>query len=216
MRIIFSSEQNESTHRHLYTHTTSILLSISTMKVPLCLILLSNFATQASAFRMVSPSALAKGKIVSKYSLPKSLKSHNDDASESENDFDGKYKNMRMNDIRKSRLEKESMNFKRFASGEELAHLREDLDSLRKNLEWAKALKDEMRVESLEKAIKKGESRDPSYMYNKARNMIAETKKMEDASDEEKKIVIEKWTNVASDAREFLPQLNMEGLWVGE
>lgn len=31
-----------------------------------------------------------------------------------------------------------------------------------------------------------------------------------------KKILIEKWTSVATDAREFLPHLNMEGLWVGD
>jgi hypothetical protein len=108
------------------------------------------------------------------------------------------------------------LNSKRFASGEELTSLREDLESLRQNLEWARALKDEIRIESLEKAIRKGESRDPSFMYTKAQKMITETKKIKDASEEEKKMVIEKWTSVATDAREFLPQLNMEGLWVGK
>jgi hypothetical protein len=83
-------------------------------------------------------------------------------------------------------------------------------------LEWAKALKDDIRIESLEKAISKGESRDPSFMYTKAQNIISETKKMQDASEDEKKIVIDKWSSVATDAREFLPHLNMEGLWVGK
>jgi anti-sigma28 factor (negative regulator of flagellin synthesis) len=145
------------------------------------------------------------------------LKSKINDGNESENGSDDKYKNMATNDIHKGRFEKESLNSsKRFATGEELTSLREDLESLRQNLEWARALKDESRVESLENAIRKGETLDPSFMYTKAQKMITETKKMKDASEEEKKIVIDKWTNVATDAREFLPQLNMEGLWVGK
>ena len=123
---------------------------------------------------------------------------------------------MAMNDIRKARLEKELSNAKKFASGEELASLREDLDSLRQNLEWARALNDESRIKSLENAIRKGESRDPTFMYNKAQKIIAETKRIKDATEEEKQIVIDKWSQLADDAREFLPQLNMEGLWVGK
>ena len=53
-------------------------------------------------------------------------------------------------------------------------------------------------------------------MYNKAQNIIAGAKKLEDATDEEKKMLIEKWSGVATDARAFLPHLNMEGLWVGK
>uniref|UniRef100_A0A7S4ASI2 Uncharacterized protein n=2 Tax=Pseudo-nitzschia australis TaxID=44445 RepID=A0A7S4ASI2_9STRA len=53
-------------------------------------------------------------------------------------------------------------------------------------------------------------------MYDKAKKIIAEAKKMEGVSDEEKDILIEKWSSVESDAREFLPHLNMEGLWVGD
>lgn len=105
---------------------------------------------------------------------------------------------------------------KLFASGDELRVLREDLKSLRQNLEWAKALDDDVRIESLEKAIYKGESRDPSYMYDKAQKIIKEAKKMMDVTDEEKNILIDKWSSVATDAREFLPHLNMEGLWVGK
>jgi len=144
------------------------------------------------------------------------LKSKNNDGNESENGSDDKYKNMATNDIHKGRFEKESLNnSKRFATGEELTSLREDLESLRQNLEWARALKDESRIEPLEYAIRKGETLDPSFMYTKAQKMITETNEMKDASEEEKKIVIDKWTSVATDAREFLPQLNMEGLWVG-
>ena len=149
-------------------------------------------------------------------SIPTRLGSLSDDSIESENEKEDIFKNMAMNDIRKARLEKELSNAKRFATGEELASLREDLESLRQNLEWARALNDESRIKSLENAIRKGENRDPTFMYNKAQKIIAETKRIEDATEEEKQIVIDKWSQLASDAREFLPQLNMEGLWVGK
>ena len=123
---------------------------------------------------------------------------------------------MAMNDISKARLDdKDSLaSSKLFASGDELRILREDLKSLRQNLEWAKASNDDARIESLEKAIYKGVSRDPSYMYDKAQKIIKEAKNMKDV--EEKKILIEKWSSVAANSREFLPHLNMEGLWVGK
>ncbi len=198
-------------------------LSIEHILSVLSLLLLQNLLPRADAFCSVatcggaSISEMTIAFETSSSSSPTTiLMSSKDDAVENENDKDDKFKNMAMNEVRKARLEKESSNSERFASGEELTSLREDLESLRQNLEWAKALKDDIRVESLEKAIKKGESRDPTFMYSKAQKMIAETKKMKDASEEEKKIVIDKWNDVAHDAREFLPQLNMEGLWVGK
>jgi hypothetical protein len=104
----------------------------------------------------------------------------------------------------------------RFATGQELNNLRVDLDSLRHNLEWAEALKDKMRVESLTKAIKKGEARDPDLMYAKALKLMAQAKVMKDASKEEKDALIEKWVTVAASARACLPHFNLEGLWVGK
>lgn len=121
-----------------------------------------------------------------------------------------------MSAVRKARLARESHNSKRFASGNELKSLREDLESLRHNLEWAKALKDEMRIESLEKAIVNGQNRDPSLMYTKALKLIAEARKIKDASQEERDALIEKWTTVAAAARELLPEFNLCGLWVGK
>eukprot|EP00536_Pseudo-nitzschia_multiseries_P012081 jgi/Psemu1/207634/e_gw1.442.3.1 len=125
-----------------------------------------------------------------------------------------------------------------FATGDELSELREDLTSLKQNLEWAKALKDEARIESLEKAIRMGQNKDPFYMYEKARKIIAHQQQQQqqqqqqaynnnndndDGSDddgseeeEDRKALIEKWSAVESNARKFLPHLNMEGLWVGD
>ena len=177
-------------------------------------------ATPVDAFCPVVPSASSTEQTtsfgISITSLPTSLNSLNDDDNESDNSVDDKYKNMAMNEIRKARLEKRSLQSKRFATGEELTGLREDLKSLKQNLEWAKASKDDARIESLEKAIRTGKSRDPSFMYTKAQKLIKEVKKMKDVSDEEKNILIEKWSGVATDARELLPHLNMEGLWVGK
>ena len=121
-----------------------------------------------------------------------------------------------MSDARKERLAKEESTSKRFASGEELKSLREDMESLRHNLEWAKALKDEARVESLSKAIKRGQDRDPYFMYTKALRLIAEARKMKDVTEEEKDALIEKWSGVARSAKHVLPEFRMEGLWVGK
>ena len=117
---------------------------------------------------------------------------------------------------RKTRQAKENKLSKRFATGEELKNLRLDLESLRHNLQWAEALKDEVRIESLQKAIKNGENRDPDFMYKKAVKLIAQAKTMKDASSEEKSAFFEKWTTVAAAARACLPQFNLEGLWVGK
>jgi hypothetical protein len=105
---------------------------------------------------------------------------------------------------------------KRFAIGEELKNLRLDLESLRHNLQWAEALQDEVRIESLQKAIQRGEKRDPDLMYKKAIKLISQTKKMKDVSFEEKDALIKKWAKLAAAARNCLPQFNLEGLWVGK
>lgn len=117
---------------------------------------------------------------------------------------------------RKTRRTKENKHSKRFATGEELKNLRLDLESLRHNLQWAEALKDELRIESLEKAIRNGENRDPDLMYKKSLKLISQAQKMKDASKQEKDALIEKWADVAAAARQCLPQFNLDGLWVGK
>jgi hypothetical protein len=61
---------------------------------------------------------------------------------------------------------------KRFATGKELRYPKLDLESLRHNLQWAEALKDESRIESHRKAIKNGENRDIDLMYAKSLRLI--------------------------------------------
>ena len=211
------------------------------MKAPLALIfsvLLSSSSkylygvTHVDAFCSVVPVAVPSAQSIDQSAsfgisitsyMPTSLNSLNDDTNDNgngngnDNDNENQIDNNK-NNIRKARMEKESMNSNSnsFASGEELKSLREDLKSLKQNLEWAKASKDDVRIESLEKAIHKGESRDPSFMYAKSKSIINEVQKMKDATEDEKKIIIEKWSTVAAVARELLPHLNMEGLWVGK
>ena len=115
-----------------------------------------------------------------------------------------------------ARLTRKSPSSGRFETGEGLKSLREDLESLRHNLEWAKALKDEVRIASLTKAITNGQNRDPYFMYSKALRLIAEARKMKDATQEEKDALTEKWSSVADAARKVLPEFQMEGLWVGK
>jgi anti-sigma28 factor (negative regulator of flagellin synthesis) len=121
-----------------------------------------------------------------------------------------------LNPIRKTRLAREESLSQRFATGEELRNLKSDLETLRHNLQWAEALQDESRVESLRKAIKNGENRVPDIMYAKSLRLIFQSKKMKDASKEEKDALVEKWVKIAAAARECLPQFNLEGLWVGK
>jgi hypothetical protein len=105
---------------------------------------------------------------------------------------------------------------KRFATGEDLKNLRLDLESLRHNLQWAQALQDDVRVESLQNAIQKGEKRDPDFMYKKAVKLISQARQMKDVSCDERDALTEKWAKVAAAARKCLPQFNLEGLWVGK
>jgi hypothetical protein len=119
------------------------------------------------------------------------------------------------NKARRTRLAREYLLHKRFATGEELKNLRLDLKSLRQTLQWAEAFNDVGRIQDLNKAIKKGENRDPDYVYTKAFKIMAQVRTMTDTSKEEKDALVEKWSKLAQGARECLPQFNLEGLWVG-
>ena len=105
---------------------------------------------------------------------------------------------------------------KRFAIGEELDNLRMDLRSLRDNLRWAEAMEDLNRVEDLRKAIKNGENRDPEIVYKKAHEEINKAKAMKRTTLESRSKQIEKWTKIIEEARDYLPQFSLEGLWEGK
>lgn len=118
-----------------------------------------------------------------------------------------------------TRLAREQSLHKRFASGEELKNIRLDLESLRQNLQWAEAVNDVGRIQDLNEAIKKGQNRDPEYVYTEAFKLMEDqVKSMTDdaSSQEEKEALLEKWSKLAQGARECVPQFKLEGLWVGK
>lgn len=113
---------------------------------------------------------------------------------------------------RKERLIREHDLNMRFAQGEDLATLRDDLSALRENLKWALATDDLTRIIQLRASIEKKEQRDPDIVYTKALQNIEKARKM---SVTKKYDTIAKYEKVAMAARECIPRLNMEGLWVG-
>lgn len=191
----------------------------------ICLLLLSGRLVLVDAFTTVTPiRAGASGhwsllsSSSSSFSSSANSKTQSLFSVENDDDIQGEEKE-KPAARRKTKLAKgasKQVSQQRFASGEELKDLRLDLKSLRHNLQWAEALKDETRIESLEKAIRNGENRDPDIMYKKSLGLIAQAKKMKDASKEEKDALIEKWADVAAVARQCLPQFNLDGLWVGK
>ena len=101
----------------------------------------------------------------------------------------------------------------RFASGKELEELRADVENLKENLGWAEAIRDEDRIQSLEKAILAGEERDPERAYALALERVDEAKRSPDINRNQ---LIEKWTIEAAAARASIPRFGLEGLWVGK
>jgi hypothetical protein len=136
--------------------------------------------------------------------------------------YDGYYDGLfhdETNKARMTRLAREQSLHKRFASGEELKNIRLDLESLRQNLQWAEAVNDVGRIQDLNEAIKKGQNRDPEYVYTEAFKLMEDqVKSMTDdaSSQEEKEALLEKWSKLAQGARECVPQFKLEGLWVGK
>lgn len=104
---------------------------------------------------------------------------------------------------------------KRFATGAELKSLRADLESLRENLQWAKAMKDEDRIEDLNKAVKNGENRDPDIAYKRALREVIDAKASYFLPEVERKKRVKKWEKEAAEARSCLARFHLEGLWVG-
>lgn len=114
-------------------------------------------------------------------------------------------------EIRAERNEREMMNNARFATGQELVDLRDDVASLKENIRYAKICKDEEQLLSLNDAIVSSEWRDPDLVY--ARSMEQYNKvTLQGSKPEEAAKVLE----YAKDARERVQQLNLHGLWLGE
>jgi hypothetical protein len=113
---------------------------------------------------------------------------------------------------RRERLVRMNEEMLRFAQGIELQNLRSDISALKDNLRWALATDDIQCIIDLTAAIQEAEDRDPELVYKKALQNIADAN---DMSVSKKYSVISKNTKEALSARNYIPRLNMEGLWLG-
>lgn len=103
----------------------------------------------------------------------------------------------------------------RFAAGQDLEQIRENVNNLRETLQWTIALGDSERVSQLQEAIEVGENRDPECVYAKATKLLHQAKRG-DSELQDKDAVIEKWSREANLARQHLPRFQLEGLFVGD
>jgi hypothetical protein len=103
-----------------------------------------------------------------------------------------------------------------FAVGDDLKRLRNDLEILRDNLQWAEAMDDHSLILDLTKAIRDGEKRDPDIAYAEALQDIIETKAAPDLSKEDKVATVLRLQDRAQAARSLLPRFQLEGLWIGK
>eukprot|EP00980_Cylindrotheca_fusiformis_P011864 scaffold2817_cov130-Cylindrotheca_fusiformis.AAC.19 len=101
-------------------------------------------------------------------------------------------------------------NQRKFVSGDELHKLRHDVMAMRLELQEARRSGSQLLVRALEKAIMNAQKVDAEFVYavSMERRALAEEKgKFQDA---------ERFRLQAMEARNALPQFQLEGLWVGK
>lgn len=98
----------------------------------------------------------------------------------------------------------------RFAEGDELHRLRQEVLGMRQSLHEARSVGDNKRVKKLTRAILAAQQRDAEFMYQVA------LERMEAASHAGLQEEAEKYRVEAEQARAALPQFQLEGLWVGK
>ena len=114
---------------------------------------------------------------------------------------------------RQERLVRMHEQMSRFAHDAELENLRSDISNFKNNLKYALATDDIGRIIDLTAAIEKAQERDPEFVYSKMLQKIDEAQKM---NVSKKYQLLPKLTEEALIARQFIPRLNMEGLWLGK
>ena len=108
---------------------------------------------------------------------------------------------------RLSRIEQEAKTRSRFLHGDELIELRKYVSNLELDLQFAKDKKDMSRIRDLTKALYDSKNLDAEYVYTHCMEMA-------ESADSEEEIL--EWKNEANEARDCLPQFNLQGLWVGK
>ena len=109
-----------------------------------------------------------------------------------------------------SRVQEEDKRSSQFLSGDDLHRLRHEVLALRLELQEARRSASKERVQELENVIMKAQQKDAEFVYtvSKERQELAEQKGMFQEA--------EKYKQQGQDARDALPQFNLEGLWVGK
>lgn len=140
-----------------------------------------------------------------------SLSGFPDDASDSRSRaYSASELQQRMNEVRRNRLQEEERQRTRFVSGDELHVLRQQVLSLRQELEVARNLRLHDRVQQLEHTILQVQQVDAEFVYHVSLDRMRHAELQGNAVD------AEKYRKEAMIARAALPQFNLDGLWVGK
>jgi len=116
---------------------------------------------------------------------------------------------------RGARLQRDEAIRSRFATGDSLRHLREDVAALAENLVLSRATGDDVRASELEAAIIELEGRDAELVYARELDAIERAEVSIDDLDR-RTFVVEQHRNEANMARACIPRFNLEGLWIGK
>jgi len=113
-------------------------------------------------------------------------------------------------DIRRARKQRERLGRVRFASGDNLMQLRENLVTMYDQLRLARETNYEVRISALTEAIASAERKDPDLVYARALGECADAELSGDFD-----AAAELWSE-AKLARDNISQYNLHGLWVGK
>jgi hypothetical protein len=108
-------------------------------------------------------------------------------------------------------MKKEADAQSRFLHGDELIELRKYMVNLESDLELAKEKNDADRMKDLSQALFESRNMDAECVYN---DCLENIQMLESSGGSEEEI--KEWKNEAADAKECLPQFNLQGLWVGK
>jgi len=143
-----------------------------------------------------------------RFSLSYSNNEENDDSNPRDSEFSS-LEAFEDNIVRKSRREREKIDQRRFVGyGNELWKLRSMIDDLNQRI--AESMSSGADVEALKHQLQQAESRDPYHVYGseiEAMKKLSQEGRIEEANIHRQE---------AMSARSFLPQFNLEGLWIGK
>ena len=108
---------------------------------------------------------------------------------------------------RVSRIEQEEKIKSKFLHGDELIELRKYMNNLKLDLQLAREENDMNRLKDLSQALHESQNLDAEFVYANCMEMANAASSEEEAME---------WKKEADEAKECLPQFNLQGLWVGK